>query len=90
MKLERIEFNGKIASSNIHRDTCSPDKYFILCVDPHPYHTGKRMNRAIPLNISDEELMKFAIDVQRRTDGYRGSDEEVQEFFREMKRFQTN
>ncbi|MCL2646140.1 MAG: hypothetical protein FWD61_03930 [Phycisphaerales bacterium] len=89
MKLARIEFNGKIASANIHRDDF-PDRHFILCIDPHPYQVGKRMNRAIPLNTSDEELMKFARDVQRRTDGYRGSDDEVQEFFREMKRFQTN
>jgi len=44
----------------------------------------------LPTNICDDELMEVAIEVQYRSDGYRGSEREIEGWFNELQRFQNH
>lgn len=43
----------------------------------------------LPVTISDTELFKVAIEVQFRSDGYTGTNSDIQGYYQELQRFQN-
>ncbi len=89
MQTRRIELEGDAGNVAIERprgsDTIRIDS---TIRDP------KRGERAwktweLPARTSDEDLFNVAAEVQRRTDGHRGTNSMVHDYYREMQRFQA-
>ncbi|QNN25121.1 hypothetical protein HED60_23530 [Planctomycetales bacterium ZRK34] len=89
MRTTRIELEADAGSLAIERKTGS-DTIRIDSILRDP----KRGEQAwktweLPARISDEDLFKVATEVQRRTDGHRGTNSMIHDYYREMQRFQA-
>ena len=85
MLITEIGIEGKAAKTHIN--LCDDEReYFHVEVVPHNIRV-KKWDRYINVDVSDEEIMKWAKEVQYRTDGTHGSDDVIQAYYREMLRF---
>ncbi len=91
MRTTRIELDGDAGHLTIERK--SGDSHIRIdsvIRDPAP-GKGQQAWRTweVPATISDEDLFKVAIEAQVRTDGCRGTNSMIHDYFREMQRFQA-
>ncbi len=87
MRTTRIEFEGTAGRGTIERAANSPtmriDSYLR---DPQPgSQTWKTWN--LSAHAGEEEMLEVARELQRRTDGVRGTNGDVCEYLRELQRF---
>ena len=89
MRTTRIELDGDAGHLTIERKTGeSHIRIDSVIRDPR---TGQLAWKAweLPATIGDDDFFKVAIEVQVRTDGCRGTNSMIHDYFREMQRFQA-
>ncbi len=90
MRTTRIELEGSAGSVAITR---SPGDTSIridsIIREPAP-GSGEQTWKTweVEARISDEDLFKVAEEIQRRSDGVRGTNSDVHDYYRELQRFQ--
>jgi hypothetical protein len=87
MRTTRIELEGTAGHVAIERERGSAT-IRIDCILREPKGEEAWMTWEIPSRTSDDELHKIAMIVQRRCDGVRGTNSMIDEYYREMQRFQ--
>lgn len=94
MRTRRIELDSNAGHLAIEREpntiTIRIDSILRDPANTSAPGTGQQVIRTweITSRISDEDLFAIATEVQARTDGYRGSNSDIHDYYRELQRFQ--
>jgi hypothetical protein len=88
MRTTRIEFDADAGHVAIERQRGSSTiRIDSIVRDPkHGQQAWKSWE--LPAGASDEQLLKVALEVQQRSDGCTGTNSMIQDYFRELQRFQ--
>jgi hypothetical protein len=87
MRTKRIELEGSAGHVAIERERGSAT-IRIDSILREPKGEQAWMTWEIPSQTGDDELHKIAVIVQRRCDGVRGTNSMIDEYYRELQRFQ--
>jgi hypothetical protein len=90
MRTRRIELDSSAGHLAIERQPNTINiRIDSILRDPAP-GSGQEVIKTwtITTRISDEDLFAIATQVQARTDGYRGTNSDIHDYYRELQRFQ--
>ncbi len=88
MQTTRIELEG--AAGHVAIERRSGDA--VIRIDSmvrNPRGEQAWMTWTIPARSGDDELLKIAALIQQRSDGVRGTNSDIHDYFRELQRFQA-
>ncbi len=88
MLITRIEFEGAAGHLTVEKGPASPTiRIDSILRNPEKGQQAWKTWQ-LPSAVSDDDLFQIAIEAQQRTDGGRGTNSMVHDYFRELQRFQ--
>lgn len=88
MRTRKIELDSSAGHVTIERQRDSNTIRIESTLREPKRHETAIKTWEITTRISDEDLFAIAAQVQARTDGYRGSNSDIHDYYRELQRFQ--
>ena len=88
MRTRRIELDGSAGHVAIERQPGRTSIRIHSIVSKPKRGQEAWKTWGVKARISDEDLFQIATEVQERTDGRRGTNSMIHDYFREMQRFQ--
>jgi hypothetical protein len=86
MRITRIDIEGRAGHVAIERQRGS-DTIRIDSILRNPKKEQAWKTWELPVGVGEEELFQIAEEVQRRCEGVRGTNGDIQDYFNELHRF---